>query len=223
MGGRPSVHGMIHDFKNFRRVETCVDTRPFVSEIRTNKHLWLLNTRRQDRIFVQRETNTIVLRGADMRGHIGVDVREIQLCIMTSKAVKFPRLMQFLAKFARDQDKKLQRIMIVRLKPNGQVYPHIDAGSYYAARDRFHLVLISPCGSCFKSGPESVIFQEGDLWWFNNKVIHSSRNDSDVWRVHVIFDLLPRSRRREHPDDNSPMNTAAWSTSQQVILGTKLR
>jgi len=31
----------------------------------------------------------------------------------------------------------------------------------------------------------------GELWWFNNKQYHEAHNDSDAWRIHYIFDLLP--------------------------------
>ncbi len=33
--------------------------------------------------------------------------------------------------------------------------------------------------------------QEGELWWFDNKQYHESYNESDDWRIHYIFDLLP--------------------------------
>jgi hypothetical protein len=186
--------------ENFQRIKAGIDIRSFVAEILANEHLWLLDKRRQDRIYVQRETNTIPLRGADTRGRITANVNEIHECITTQQAAKFPFLMHFLQAFARDRDAKLQRAMIVRLKPNGRVYPHIDAGSYYIPRDRFHLVLISSYGSRLTSGRESAIFREGELWWFNNKLIHSSANDSRAWRVHVIFDLLPSTQARSNQE-----------------------
>ena len=39
---------------------------------------------------------------------------------------------------------------------------------------------------------EQVIMRENELWWFDNNRTHDSRNDSDEWRVHLIFDMLPR-------------------------------
>jgi outer membrane protein assembly factor BamB/orotate phosphoribosyltransferase len=86
---------------------------------------------------------------------------------------------------------RLSRATIVRLKPNSQVFRHIDEGSYYFLRDRFHLVLCSATGSVLMSGGEQVRMQEGELWWFDNKQFHESYNESDQWRIHYIFDLLP--------------------------------
>jgi hypothetical protein len=167
--------------ENFRRITTRVDTRPFVSEIRANEHLWKFDTRRQDRISVQRETNTIALRRPNFCGEF----------VTSSLAAKFPLLMDYLRRFSRNQNANLQRAMIVRLKPNGRVYPHVDEGAYYRDRDRYHLVLLSPHGSRLTSGRECAIFHEGELWWFNNKFVHSSENNSADSRVHVVFDLLP--------------------------------
>ena len=85
----------------------------------------------------------------------------------------------------------LSRATIVRLKPKSQVFRHIDEGSYYFLRDRFHLVLQSSTGSVLMSGGEEVRMQEGELWWFDNKQYHESYNESGDWRIHYIFDLLP--------------------------------
>ena len=49
--------------------------------------------------------------------------------------------------FAEETNCELSRATIVRLKPKSQVFRHIDEGSYYFLRDRFHLVLKSSAGS----------------------------------------------------------------------------
>ena len=54
--------------------------------------------------------------------------------------------------FAHEMDADLSRATIVRLKPRSQVYSHIDTGTYYFIRDRYHLVLHSSSGSVLKSG-----------------------------------------------------------------------
>jgi hypothetical protein len=86
----------------------------------------------------------------------------------------------------------LSRATIVRLKPKSFVGQHIDLGSYYLIRNRFHLVLYSRSGSVLASGDEMVRMQEGELWWFDNKQHHSAVNESSEWRIHYIFDLLPK-------------------------------
>ncbi len=82
------------------------------------------------------------------------------------------------------------RAAIVRLRPHGRVYEHIDRGIYYQLRDRYHLVLRSRVGSRLRAGPEEIRMQEGELWWFDNCLPHEAFNDSDEPRLHLIFDIL---------------------------------
>src|SRR5260370_19482452 len=108
----------------------------------------------------------------------GAEINDVQECATTPEAACLPCLVGFLEEFAKEQQAALQRAMIARLKPNGRVYPHVDRGSYYARRDRYHLVLVSPGGSELVSGGETAILQEGELWWFDNPRPHSARKPS---------------------------------------------
>src|SRR6185312_11770638 len=97
----------------------------------------------------------------------------------------------FLRQFADEHKAKLARATLVRLKPGGKVYEHIDEGEYYKKRNRYHLVLQSPNGSVLNSGGENVTMRNGELWWFDNKKMHSALNYGDDWRIHIIFDMQP--------------------------------
>lgn len=189
--GLVSNPGVASQFGNFHRFRAGLDVSALVCEVDANANLWLADTGRQERIAVQRETNAIFLRVADLRRSGGRDSRDVQECRTASEAARFPRVMRFLQEFARTRRAELQRAMIVRLKPHGRVYPHIDTGAYYRRRDRYHLVLVSSIGSEMTSGTERIVAREGELWWFNNKLPHTSANHSPHWRTHVIFDLLP--------------------------------
>jgi hypothetical protein len=41
------------------------------------------------------------------------------------------------------------------------------------------------------SGGEKTLMREGELWWFDNRQHHQAINNSDDWRIHFIFDILP--------------------------------
>ena len=174
--------------KYFKLVRSGIDVGPLLEEVRSQEQAWLVDTGRQDRIRVQRDTNTIFLRSAVHRPDLHVN--ENQESRLTSAAELFPKALAFMAEFAQQMDCHLSRATIVRLKPHSQVFRHIDEGSYYFLRDRFHLVLKSSLGSVLMSGGEQVRMQEGELWWFDNKQFHESYNESDEWRIHYIFDLL---------------------------------
>ena len=172
----------------FKLIRSGVDVAPLLEEVQSQPQAWLIDTARQDRIRAQRETNTIFLRSAVSRPDLHIN--ENQESRLTSASKWFPMALAFMTEFAASMGCQLSRATIVRLKPKSQVFRHIDEGSYYFLRDRFHLVLKSAAGSVLMSGGEQVRMQEGELWWFDNKQHHEAYNDSGEWRVHYIFDLL---------------------------------
>jgi outer membrane protein assembly factor BamB/orotate phosphoribosyltransferase len=174
--------------KYFKLIRSGIDVAPLLEEVRLREDAWLIDTGRQDKIRVQRDTNTILLSAAAHRPDL--QINENQECRLTTVSKSFPRGLAFMTEFAQEMNCHLSRATIVRLKPRSQVFRHIDEGSYYFLRDRFHLVLQSATGSVLMSGGEQVRMQEGELWWFDNKQYHESYNESGEWRIHYIFDLL---------------------------------
>lgn len=160
------------------------------TELLLNEHLWNADQSRQRRVQVQRHTQSIPLRGPRRRQGDGRKIEDIHESQLTRYASSFPATLSFMNRVAHFLNGSLERALYVRLAPKSVVYPHIDGGEYYAVRDRYHFVVRSPTGSLLKSGSEQVIMQPGELWWFDNKALHDSDNQSDEWRVHLIFDLF---------------------------------
>jgi aspartyl/asparaginyl beta-hydroxylase (cupin superfamily) len=175
--------------KFFKCILSGVDVEPLLAEIQSHDEAWLVNTSRQDKIRVQRDTNTIFIRNAVRRSDLHIN--ENQESRFTNVSSLFPRAVALMTSFADQMGAHLSRATIVRLKPKSRVARHTDAGSYYLIRDRYHLVLYSSTGSVLMSGGERVRMQAGELWWFDNKQYHEAYNESDEWRIHYIFDLLP--------------------------------
>jgi outer membrane protein assembly factor BamB len=179
-------------YKYFRCLRADVDVRPLLAEIDSNQDAWLMNTRRQDNIPVQRETNTIFIRNIRRPIRKDIDPNDNHDNAYTTTSRRFPRAVEMMNDVAKSVGGRLSRATIVRLKPNGRVYRHIDGGDYYKYRDRYHLVLFSPQGSVLIAGDEQVRMREGELWWFDNKAPHEALNEAGEWRIHCIFDILPR-------------------------------
>ncbi len=131
--------------KYFKLIRSGIDVAPLLEEVRSQEQAWLIDTGRQDKIRVQRDTNTIFLSAAVQRPDLHIN--ENQETRLTSVSKLFPRALAFMTQFAQEMNCCLSRATIVRLKPQSQVFRHIDEGSYYFLRDRFHLVLQSPAGS----------------------------------------------------------------------------
>ncbi|MFK8182057.1 MAG: aspartyl/asparaginyl beta-hydroxylase domain-containing protein [Phormidesmis sp.] len=178
--------------KYFRLLLPQVNIQPFLTEIATNEHLWLKDTSRQQKVTVQRETNAIYLRSAVKPFPIGEsNGNNVHASRQTKLAQHFPKIMAWLNNFSEQRKGELGRATIVRLAPKGRVYRHIDKGDYYRIRDRYHLVLHSPAGSMLGAGDEWIRMQPGEFWWFDNNAPHEAYNESDDWRIHLIFDVLP--------------------------------
>lgn len=173
----------------FNLIKNDVDIAPLLKEIENNEEVWLADTGRQDSVEVQRETQTINLRKPVDRDDLHIN--ENQESEWTETSARFPLACALMENYAKNIDGTLSRAVIVRLKPKGVVYLHIDHGSYYFLRDRHHLVLKSAKGSLMMSGGEKVLMKEGELWWFENNQHHQAMNNSDEWRIHYIFDILP--------------------------------
>jgi transcriptional regulator of met regulon len=177
----------------FEKIKHNIDVRPFLNEIDLHANAWNVSTGRQEKIQVQREAQSIPLRGL-VKSKIGNRKRrDVHESRYTTTSERFIVARAFLESFAAEQDSELGRAKIVRLMPGRRVYPHIDRGEYYRLRNRYHLVMQSDFGSCLISGGEEVRMQVGELWWFDNKAMHEAHNDGDAERIHMIFDLLPRA------------------------------
>ena len=186
-----STPNLPSNWQNFRLLDPEVEIKPLLAEIQNNSALWLRDTSRQDKVKVQRETNTIYLRSAVKPFPPGVtSANDVHESHPTKTAEKFPKVFSWVKGFAKSIGGELGRVTIVRLAAHGRVYRHIDRGAYYQLRDRYHLVLHSPAGSLLGAGEEWVRMKPGELWWFDNKKPHEAINEADDWRIHLIFDVL---------------------------------
>lgn len=178
--------------KNFRKINLSWlgDIFPSIqTELEDNGCLWPIVQHRQNNIMVQRDTESIFLRAPLVKAPGSTN--DIQESVPTAFVNAFPITMKFLDRFANEVKGELGRAMFARLKSHSFVYPHIDEGTYYAVRDRYHLVVDSPSGSDMSIEDEDVIMTNSELWWINNKGMHHSFNRSDNWRSHLIFDIMP--------------------------------
>lgn len=186
---RPVSVPLSSSYKNFEHLMADVDIRAMWHEVMAQPERWLASTTRQDQVAVQRETESIFLRSAVRPDDKSRKLEDIHASRLTPHAAGYPAIMQWTESFARREGKRVARVLLAKLKPHGQVYPHVDGGDYYQIRDRYHLVLASASGSNMICGNEEVVMREGDVWWFDNKQLHAASNTSASDRTHLIFDL----------------------------------
>lgn len=84
---------------------------------------------------------------------------------------------------------EIGRVLVTRLGPGKRILPHADEGAYSERFDRYHICLQSLPGNVFRCGDESISPETGDLWWFNNGIVHEITNNSQDDRVTLIVDV----------------------------------
>lgn len=83
---------------------------------------------------------------------------------------------------------ELERCGFLAMPIGGEVGRHIDKGTYYLSRNRYHLSIQGRY--LYTVGDEEQIIEEGTLFKFNNKLEHSAKNIGDVVRITFVFDTL---------------------------------
>jgi len=83
--------------------------------------------------------------------------------------------------------REVHRCGFLSLPVDGYVGAHIDEGSYYKTRDRYHLSIAGQYQ--YFVGNESVIIDPGTLLWFNNKMPHGTVNLGEETRITFVFDM----------------------------------
>ena len=83
--------------------------------------------------------------------------------------------------------RELHRCGFLSLPVDGYVGAHIDEGTYYLTRDRYHISIAGQYQ--YFVGNESIIVDAGTLFWFNNKMPHGAVNLGDETRVTFVFDM----------------------------------
>lgn len=93
-------------------------------------------------------------------------------------------------------NKELQRCGFLSLPIDEIVGAHIDEGTYYLTRDRYHLSISGRYQ--YFVGNESIIVDPGALIWFNNKLPHGTVNIADEVRITFVFDILHSPSNPQH-------------------------
>jgi hypothetical protein len=188
--------GPTPSFRHLVSMDQGIDVLKLQEEIAENEIAWSYDTSRQDIVSHHKDTNAIVLRRLESREGAFIEIDGPHESKRTPFAEVFPHTMKVIEDFAAKERGGLGRIALVRLKPHSTVYRHFDSEPWLQGRNRYHLVIRSENGSYMTSGSETKLFKEGELFLFDNKVMHTAENRSSDWRIHAIFDMRVPSQVR---------------------------
>tara|TARA_B100000085_G_C18524035_1_gene504918 strand:+ start:1027 stop:1578 length:552 start_codon:yes stop_codon:yes gene_type:complete len=170
--------------KTHERLRGGINVLPMLKEVATQWDDFFIDTGRQDTIECQKETMSINLVSADVTTK---ENRHTNATVETETYSRYPKVKEFMHWFEETYGGLIFRIAIVHLPADGVVHPHIDEGTYYQDKDRFHLVLSGYYDMIVNDKTE--MFSAGELWWFNNNMMHDVKNASPMPRICIIFDV----------------------------------
>lgn len=84
---------------------------------------------------------------------------------------------------------QLGAVLITKIPPGKQVYPHIDGGWHARQFEKFAVCVQGNDRQAFHFEGESLITRPGDLWHFDNAHPHWVINNSDEDRISLIVCL----------------------------------
>ncbi len=122
----------------------------------------------------------------------GEDVGNTETCHKTPAYENHSAVRKYLRKFFPD----IRRCGFMSLPVEEIVGAHIDEGTYYLDKDRYHLSITGQYQ--YFVGDESVIVDPGTLLWFNNKIPHGTVNIGDVPRIIFVFDVPHSPNNPQH-------------------------
>ena len=177
---------------NFQRIATGLDVAPLVAALDAHPELWRQITIRQSYAgSAHSATECIFLRGpkAFSRDAYFFDISSYDYPALTTLQDAVLPLIQPVLHDAL-QITELGRVMLVRLRPGGEVTPHVDEGTYAEHFSRFHIP-VSGSGATLTVCGESQEMTPGDCWWFQHRRQHWASNPvAAPSRVHMIIDAV---------------------------------
>ena len=134
----------------------------------------------------------LVIGGINKPGeHVG----DTEICNKTPAYEHHSAVRKYLRKTFPD----IRRCGFMSLPVEEIVGAHIDEGTYYLDKDRYHLSITGQYQ--YFVGNESVIVDPGTLLWFNNKMPHVTVNTGDVPRIIFVFDVPHSPNNPQHSID----------------------
>jgi hypothetical protein len=178
--------------KNIRIIKTDIDVSSILQQLHQHPEDWgsqknVENAQQLDPIeyTVTVDVLQLIMGGVETEDQY---VGNTEICIQTPAYEKHTEILNYLGKYF----KKLRRCGFLAL-PVGQIVgTHIDEGTYYLTKDRYHLSIQGKYE--YSVGDEVVIIEPGTLFWFNNKLPHKAVNIGDNVRITFVFDV-PHHKR----------------------------
>jgi len=186
---------MIGSMKNIRIIQTGIDVSAIQQQLNQYPEDWgnvgrMKGTAKQDphTKIVTSEVLQLVMGGVSKPDEF---VGNTEITLPTEATQRHTAIQKFLTTHFRN----IGRCAFLKT-PVGQITgKHIDQGTYYLTKDRYHLSISGTYRyTVWDDGEddntkEVIDVEPGTFFWFNNKKNHMAENTSDIERIAFIFDV----------------------------------
>lgn len=175
--------------KNIRIIETGIDVSGILKQLKQYPEDWGAvrkidgsHNLIDDYHFPEVEAGILqlIMGGVDNEKQF---VGDTEICIPTEAFYHHTAVIEFL----KSKVRSVSRCGFLSLPVGGSVGTHIDVGNYYLTRDRYHLSIQGEYE--YTVGDETVLVKPGTFLWFDNKLMHGTRNVGKDVRVTFVFDV----------------------------------
>ena len=172
---------------NIRVVKTDIDVSKIQAQLNKNPGDWgsqkgLDNVELKDphQYITTVDVLQLIMGGIETPGQ---QVGDTEICTKTPAYKNHSEVRKYLQKYF----PTMYRCGFLALPIDEIVGAHIDEGTYYLTKDRYHLSIQGRYQ--YFVGNESIIVEPGTLFWFNNKLPHGTVNIGDEVRITFVFDV----------------------------------
>lgn len=180
---------MFKDLEQFNFLDQgFYDVRAIADHISSFGDEWSINTSRQDTFIEHRHTNTYFI-------HDYAPDWQWKQPYKGSNVCTDPVLNDLVSPIIKDLEAKhngkVGKAMLIKLKADTSIEPHVDGGLYLGVSRRNHIAIITNPDVDFMVGGEVKNMKVGECWEINNFREHAVNNRSSQDRIHLLVDILP--------------------------------
>jgi hypothetical protein len=174
---------------NFRK-HAQYDISKIKKHVETFTSEWIIDTKRQEISPIHKETNTYYVYRNNLMWNSGEE-------FVTKKISNDQVLLDLLEPIIKDLETIHNgvrgNVLLIKLTAKENIPIHDDRGDYLMLSRRNHIPVITVGDVVFGVGSERVSMSAGECWEINNYRFHWVDNNSDIDRVHLLIDIMPKS------------------------------
>ena len=84
------------------------------------------------------------------------------------------------------EGEELGTVLLVKIPPKKQIYTHTDAGWSAEYYQKYYIPIQSFQGTFFNFPDGTIVPSLGEVYWFDNSVLHNATNESDEDMIMLI-------------------------------------